>query len=303
MSGVQPPPALAPPVRNAWERNLAWARLLLGRTVDPATWYDLLGDRVLGADPNRPLANMGYWAVGGGARPSSLGEANDALFELVAGAAGLSPQVAHVVDVGCGFGSLTVRCVGQYGVRRATGVNLSTTQVAKARAQAERAGLSDRLEFVEASATRLPLADGSASAVVSAEAAFHFDSRAAFFREAARVLEPGGVLSMVDLLAEPPRGPFGAAVLGLVRRGIQMPRCNVVTAAEYRQEVERAGFEIERLELIEADVLPHFRRWFFRQPLKVLLSTYDLVYMLGTALYFFWPWRYVQLVARRKRAG
>lgn len=284
---------------TVFSRNLEWSRLLLGAEVDPARWYDLLGARVLGSDSEHPQANMGFWAERNGARPSTLAEAADAMFHLVASGARLSAEVEHVVDVGCGFGVNTSWCVQRRGVRRATGVNISTSQVAWARDRVERQGLAARVDFVEASATSMPFDKASVDAVVSIEAAFHFDSREAFFREAARVLKPGGVLSMVDLLAEPPRDWLSSLMLGHVRRGVQLPLCNVVTTGQYRASLEDAGFELEQLQFIEADVVPFFRRWFFSQPLRAL-AAYDFAMMVGNASYFFWPWRYPRIVARRR---
>jgi len=262
-----------------------------------------MGERVLGAEEDRPLANMGYWAARDGVRPSSLAAATDAMFDLVAGGASLSPSVGHVVDVGCGFGVTTRSFVTERGVQRATGINISATQLAWARRKVEQQGLSSRVQFLEASATALPFDTASIDVVTSTEAAFHFDPRATFFAEAARVLKPGGVLSMVDLLSTPARGWLSNLVLGHVSRGVQMPLGNVVTEDQYRQGLEQAGFEIERLEFIEADVFVPFRRWFFTQSVRQLYAMYDLALAMGTATYFFWPWRYPFVVARRRQGA
>jgi ubiquinone/menaquinone biosynthesis C-methylase UbiE len=44
-------------------------------------------------------------------------------------------------------------------------------------------------------AARLAFADAQFDAVICVEAAFHFDTRAAFLREALRVLKPAGALT------------------------------------------------------------------------------------------------------------
>jgi cyclopropane-fatty-acyl-phospholipid synthase len=59
----------------------------------------------------------------------------------------LSPG-ERVVEAGCGWGSLALFMARRYGVR-VTAFNLSTEQVAYARARASREGLTDRVTFVE----------------------------------------------------------------------------------------------------------------------------------------------------------
>ncbi len=277
-------------------RTLAWVQLFRRGETDAARWYDLLGQRVLGT--GEPLANMGYWAGAAGERPGSLSEASRRMWDLVAADARLSPETGLVIDAGCGFGTSTARWVERWGVGAALGVNLSATQVDWARRTHGHA--NGRVRFVEASATRLPEADGAADAVVSIEAAFHFVTRQAFLHEASRVLRPGGRLAFVDLLSEPPRSAVGQAMLTWVRRGVQYPRQNVETLAAVKQGLEAAGFEVERFDTIEAEVLPAFRRWFFSQPVTSMLASYNVAMMVGTAGYFLWPWRYLRVAARRR---
>lgn len=278
------------PTRPSPAAPRTWWRLFFSRTTSAGSFYDLLGEHVLAASGD--LANMGLWR---GAR--TLAEANVAMFDLVLDSAGLAPGQL-VVDAGCGFGTLARRCVQRHQVRRVVGLNLSTVQLQLARRRAAGEGLEARLEFLEASATEMPLADATVDRVLSTEAAFHFEPRADFFREAARVLKPGGRLALVDLLAPPPRS-WGARVLqDWARRGVRMPACNVVTPETLRAQVEAAGLEVLSLQSIAPDVVRPFRRWFLGQPLRELLR-YPPGMMLATAPWMLCDFDYVHLVARR----
>src|SRR5512142_3417824 len=95
----------------------------------------------------------------------------------------------RVLDVACGEGygsALLARSAA-----RVTGVDVS--QAAVAHARRTYAGLAN-LEFVQASCTRLPLADGSIDLAVSFETLEHIAEQAQFMDELARVLAPSGVL-------------------------------------------------------------------------------------------------------------
>jgi SAM-dependent methyltransferase len=95
----------------------------------------------------------------------------------------------RVLDVACGEGYGTALLAR--GAARVTGVDLAPAAIAHARATY--AALAN-VEFVEASCTRLPLADASFDVVVSFETLEHIAEQEAFLDEAARVLAPGGVL-------------------------------------------------------------------------------------------------------------
>jgi cyclopropane-fatty-acyl-phospholipid synthase len=54
----------------------------------------------------------------------------------------------HVIEAGCGWGSLALFMARRYGVT-VRAFNISTEQIADARARAREAGLADRVEFIE----------------------------------------------------------------------------------------------------------------------------------------------------------
>ena len=107
---------------------------------------------------------------------------------------------ARVADIGCGDGALT-RLMTRLGAR-VTGVEPSADQLARARA-AEPAGNEDYLQGV---AEDLPLPDASLDVAVFFNSLHHVPvaHQAQALQEAARALEPGGRLCVIEPLAEGP---------------------------------------------------------------------------------------------------
>ena len=99
---------------------------------------------------------------------------------------------ARVVDVGCGTGDLC-RVLGRAGLR-AVGVDMAAGMLARAHTSAP---------LVRADALQLPLADASVDGAISGFALRNVVDIAACFREAARVIRPGGRVVFLEV-SEPP---------------------------------------------------------------------------------------------------
>jgi len=165
--------------------------------------------------------NVGYWEAG----VSDLATACEALVDRIASA--VPAGARSILDVGCGIGAGTVRLQRLFPDALVIGANVSARQLAEARRRGVEA-------CAAMDATRLALLPESVDAVVSIEAAQHFDTRVDFFSEALRVLRPGGALVVADMLFTDP-GPTGA--------GLLPPRNDVVTLPAYAEALERCGFE------------------------------------------------------------
>ncbi|HEX2834756.1 MAG TPA: class I SAM-dependent methyltransferase [Thermoanaerobaculia bacterium] len=164
--------------------------------------------------------NVGLWTDG----VDSLGAACDQMVDELAAAVPSSARA--IVDAGCGLGPGTRRLMNRFPAALVTGVNLSLWQLTQVRERGVRA-------TVATDAARMGFRDGSVDAVISVEAAQHFDTRADFLLEAARMLRPGGVLSIADMLFRD-RAPIGPWML---------PKENAVATPEaYAALLEKAGF-------------------------------------------------------------
>jgi SAM-dependent methyltransferase len=96
----------------------------------------------------------------------------------------------RVLDFGCGSGPLSVLCA-QHGARSVTGIDLSSTSIARAKSLVN--GTDGKINFIlEESADRISLPDNSVDVIVCFDVMEHVMNYQALIAEWARVLSPGG---------------------------------------------------------------------------------------------------------------
>jgi SAM-dependent methyltransferase len=150
-----------------------------------------------------------------------------------------------VLDLGSGGGIdcfLAAKQVGPSG--RVIGVDMTPEMLAKARANAERVG-APNVEFRLGEIERLPMADRSADVIVSNCVVNLSPDKSAVFREAFRVLRPGGRLAIADVVASAPLPDAvrrdAAALAGCIAGALPID--------ELRAMLSAAGFDDIRVEL------------------------------------------------------
>jgi len=133
---------------------------------------------------------------GGPALTGRLGE----LMELEPG--------ARVLDVACGRGASAIHLAREFGFG-VVGIDYGPANTAAARRQARAAGLDGKVAFAAGDAERLPFAEGRFGGVICECAFCTFPDKPAAAAELARVLRPGGVAGLADLVR---RGPLPAGL-------------------------------------------------------------------------------------------
>ncbi|MBB4965642.1 class I SAM-dependent methyltransferase [Saccharothrix violaceirubra] len=192
--------------------------------------YDLVTP-LLNAVAGGPCAiHHGYWADGGA---SSWEDAADRLTDLVARRTPLGPGT-RLLDIGCGTGQPVLRIARDHDIH-VTGITVSRVQVELAVEGAH--GL--RAEFALADAMSLPYADNAFDAAWAVQSLVEMAEPDRAAREAFRVLEPGGVLVVTDVVTR------GATPAPDERWPTGLRKC---AAGEVVGWLTGAGFEVSSCE-------------------------------------------------------
>lgn len=158
-------------------------------------------------------------------------------------AAALDPQPAdRVLDIGCGIGGPARWIAAKFGCH-VTGIDLTAEFIAAAKELSLACGLEHRTRFEHASALELPFADQSFDRAYSHNVSMNIADKLAFYREALRVLKPGGRAVFADL----GQGPGGAPHYP-VPWASDPSASFLATPDQTRAALTTAGFTIEKLE-------------------------------------------------------
>ncbi len=115
---------------------------------------------------------------------------------------GLVPAGATLVDIGAGTGTLAIAALRRWPGVRVIGVDPARRLLEMAEADADQAGVADRLTVLVGEAGDLPLADAGVDAATSTFVLQLIPDRLAGVREALRVLRPGGTFAHLSWRAD-----------------------------------------------------------------------------------------------------
>jgi tocopherol O-methyltransferase len=195
-------------------------------------YRDVWGDHV----------HHGLWLRGG----ESHGEATLQLVRRVA-ERGHIGRGARVCDIGCGYGATARMLAAQYGAE-VTGVTVSPAQFRYAEECA-----APGVSMVLGDWLRNPLEAQSFDVAIAIESSEHMPDLPEFFRQASRVLRPGGRLVVCAWLAHARASAMQRKLLlePIAREG-RMPQIGLFS--EYQRLFEESGFAVEQVEDVSREV-------------------------------------------------
>lgn len=173
-----------------------------------------------------------------------------ATLELAA-MAGLDASM-HVLDVGSGIGG-TSRCLATEFACRVTGIDLTEEYCRTATMLTARTGLGHLVDFRQGDATELPFDEQTFDLVWTEHVAMNIPDKTRLYREMHRVLKPGGLLAIYDVLA----GPTGAVIYP-VPWARTAETSFLLSPDELRTQLDDAGFTVKNW----VDTTALAREWF-----------------------------------------
>jgi ubiquinone/menaquinone biosynthesis C-methylase UbiE len=158
----------------------------------------------------------------------------------------------HILDVGSGVGGASRYLASAYGCR-VTGLDLTEAYCHVARLLADRIGLGQLIAYRQGSALDMPFENASFDIVWTQHTAMNIADKARLYAESWRVLKPGGLLAIYDIVAGE-----GEPLIFPVPWAREPSISFLVTSDELRKLLGQAGFQVVRWR----DTSEEGRSWF-----------------------------------------
>lgn len=198
---------------------------------------------------NTQALHYGYYEKGVTNHAAAVANKNRVLADMVN-----IQSTDKVLDAGCGVGGSAIWLAKNRGCK-VVGISLSKGQVKDATDFAEQRNVAQKATFQKADFTQTPFESASFDVVWAIESVCHAEEKSTFFKEAYRLLRPGGRLVINDFFRTD--RPFSNAQEELLQswlHGWAMP--DIDTPGEHSAHAKQAGFK----NVEYTDITPHVKQ-------------------------------------------
>lgn len=164
----------------------------------------------------------------------------------------------NILEIGCGNGVQAQYIMDKYSPASITAIDLNPSNIEIACAEAERKGYKNIKFYLDNAQDLKTIESNSVDCIINIESAFHYPDKPSFFREISRVLKPGGIYLIADILSAPGK----RNVLVKYWKGKML--LNHWSLFNYERELPKANLEIYSYSDITSGIIKSFsnyRQW------------------------------------------
>lgn len=162
---------------------------------------------------------------------------------------GIDISGKRVLDIGCGLGGVDILLVERHGARSVIGIDVEPQLISAAAMLINRRGFGEEVAVELVKPGPLPFEENYFDVVFSKDALLHIEDKDAFYRDALRVLKPGGRFIASDWLRGGRDDDPLPDSLAAWMKATRLDNITFATAARMKAAMESAGFsEVEAID-------------------------------------------------------